>query len=580
MRVLPFISKVKIAVYLLCAVSAVNAQPVIHYFPAKNLRFANPLIAGRTQQTTLVIDRPDSLQSVVYFFDSSYQLVQQKQLPAVLYDAPFFSNNEGVHFVWQERVNDSILFKLTRISADGHVLPLQKMIPAEAKGRTYHQVVADRQSRFFFFFSIFKNQQSVFLRGILFDQQLAVLKKIDRAFAFDEELQRLCSPLVDVKGNIHFLLYDKLTNYRLSANAELYTIPSDGDDAIVESFQFQKAKFYDVILYDHPAGSEIRLAGFYYDGSDKIKQGLACISFPYERGNPASEKYFPLSKEQRVLIQQDMEHVRRKNDVMDFLKLKDIYEEEGHVYFSTWLMDVPNQLFYKDNEREALQNREVVTWMKGASGILPPGAVRVTTRSVITAAPVVNSVMGVMPMSDVVSPQQNGNVFLSVRELSNPFLPNLPVAGINRPGSFNASYGYGFRPKKIGIFSIPETGDTMWFRMMPGDYHIRTATYEPALWNYPLAVNGGLQFVHPHQQGEWGTDKKQKKDSTDTLQPMLVKVDAQGTFAQPFSQLVLNDRLFFYSKPLRIADGKYLSAFKGKGDGNNGIALLTFVTRE
>lgn len=548
----------------------------IHYYMAEGLQFNNPVIAGKMQQTTLVIDRPDSLRTLAYFFDSSYHLIKQEQLPAVAYDAPLFSNDNGIHLLWQERVNDSIRFNLIRIAADGRVMPFQKMIPAEGKRGAYQQVVADRQSRFFFFYSLLKNQQSIFLKGILFDQQLSVLKKIDRAFAYDEDLQRLCSPLVDAKGNIHFLLYDKLTNYRLSANTELYTIPSDGDDAVVESFQFEKKKFYDVILYDPPGGSSIRMAGFYYDGSTKIKQGLACISFPYERGNEISQKFFPLSKGQRDFIQKDMEHVRRKNDLMDFLKLKDIYEENGKVFFTTWLMDLPNQMFYKDNEREELQNREVMTWVRGSY----PGSAGRGSFYTTTTRTAVTRLVGVTQMNDVATQQANGNLFLSITDIPVNNLPRMQAAGMNRAGSFTSLYGAAFRPQKIGIFSIPETADTMWFRMLPWNYHIATVAYEASLWNYPLAVDKTLQFVHFHQQDEFAADGLIKNDTAYNRKPMLVSVGEQYARASLLPQLVVDDNIFFFSKPYRISGGRYLTAFKGRGEGNNGIALLNFVTRE
>ncbi len=542
-------------------------QPDIRYHELPVNGFLNPVVLGKTGNQYVIMDRPGPANTQLYFLDTAYQLQTQKTVPSYLYDVPVFGGKDQIQFLWQKQERDSLGVFSTVIKESGEIKDLSKMIPAPKPAPGYEQVVADKQNRFFLFYSFFKTKESLVLKAALFNRELVLLKQIDRAFACDFELDRPQSPVLDIKGNIHLLIYDRLTNYRLSATAQLYTIPIEGDDAIAESFQFDKAKFYDLLFFDDAANSQVKIAGFYYDGTNRVKQGIATVAFPYERGNEMIQRFFPFSKEQRESIAQKMEHVRRKNDVMDFVKLKEIYEEDGTVTVTAWVMDVPNQQLYKDNEKEEMQNRDLAGWVKSRDATAP---YRVASKKIIASAPYIASVQGVMASPDVVSPQPNGNMFLQTRQVINPFSPSLPVA----MPSYNNTATY--TPFKIGLFTIPAKADSLQFHLLPGDFHIRSVYTSVSLWNQPLQVNGKLNFLHYHIPSENSMPVNQKTGKEEQMQPMLITVNDRSETVSPLVQLNTKDNMTFYSRPWKINEKDYLVAYKFPGSKSNGVALIRF----
>jgi hypothetical protein len=532
------------------------------------ISFRSPVCIGKTNQGFAVIDIVSADSSALHLIDTNLQLIRTQMLPAAAYEANAFTRENEVHFIWQQRAGDSTRISLWQVKEAGEPVITERTETAPGSKHIFQQMASDKKNRFSFFYTFFAGPQQLVMKGILFDSSLRRIKNIDQSFDYDANLQRLTQVLLDPRGNLHLVIYDKLTNYRLSAGIQVYTIPYNSENSVTETYRFDKAKFYDLIFFDNPAVEQLQLAGFYYNGATRIKEGLATIGLPYERKLPITQKFYPLNKEQRNQLQQQMQHVRRKNDVMDFVKLKDIIEEDGQVLLSTWILDVPNYLLVKDNEREDANNTDITKWMRPGKegsvesrvqGLYPS---RVVTRSATTTS--------VSNLREVYSLQPGGNQFLSAPQqpiVQNPQAGRPGMAGLP-PVDLKIKW---VQPQKFAFFSLDAGRDSMWFRTLPADFPITAASYQPWLWDYPMAENGRISFIH-----------KGPSTKTIAVSPVpvnknanavsWVRIGAAGTFISSLSPQVTDEHRF--SKPFRIAAGKYLSFYRQTATAEAGIAII------
>lgn len=549
-------------------------QLTVTYQSIPGISFRSPVCIGKTNKGFAIIDIVSADSSVLYFMDTNLRPIKTHMLPAAVYEANAFTKGNEVHFIWQQRSGDSASIRLWQVKEEGEVYSTERMETAPGSKHVFQQMASDKKNRYSFFYTFFAGPQQLVIKGILYDSSLQRVKKIDQSFAYDANMQRLTQVLLDPKGNLHLVIYDKLTNYRLSAGIQVYTIPYGSENFVTETYRFDKVKFYDLIFFDNPAAEQVQLAGFYYNGATKIKEGLAAIGLPYERKLPVTQKIFPLTKEQRNELQQQMQHVRRKNDVMDFVKLKDIIEEDGQVFLSTWILDVPNYMLVKDNEREDATNTDIAKWMRpGKEGTFESRVQGLYPSRVITRSTTATSVSN---MREVYSLQPGGNQFLSAppqQIVQNPQAGRPGIAGLP-PVDLKIRW---VKPQKFAFFSLDARQDSMWFRILPADFPINTASYQPWLWDYPMAENGRLSFIHKNQSAEIApiSPDPVQKNSKDVS---FIRIGAAGSLISSLSPQVTKEHLF--SKPFRVKAGKYLSFYRQTTTAEAGIATIEIKEKD
>lgn len=555
--------------FLCSAGNGAAQQLTVTYQAIPGISFRSPVCIGKTNKGFAVIDIFSADSSVLHFMDTNLQPIKTRMLPAAAYEAYAFTQNNEVYFIWQQRSGDFARISCWQVREEGEIQITERMEFAPGSKHVFQQMASDKKNRFSVFYTFFAGPQQLVIKGVLFDSSLQRIKKVDRSFAYDSTMHRLTQVLLDTRGNLHLVIYDKLTNYRLTAGIQVYTLPFDSENFVTETYRFDKVKFYDLIFFDQPAAEQVQLAGFYYNGATRIKEGLATIGLPYDRTSTVTQKFYPLSKDQRSELQQEMRHVRRKNDIMDFVKLKDIIEEDGQVFLSTWILDVPNYLLVKDNEREDPDNTDITKWLR-------PGREGSFESRVQGSYPSPNitrslSATSVSNMREVYSLQPGGNQFLSA--VQQPIVQN-PQAG--RPGMaglplVNLRINW-VKPRKFAFFALNSRQDSMWFRILPADFPINTASYQPWLWDYPMVENGTVSFVHKNLSAAptaIAPVPAQQKESRDIS---FLRIAAAGTDRITLSPQITHQHLF--SKPFRIKAGRYLCFYRQTATAEAGIARL------
>jgi hypothetical protein len=166
-------------------------------------------------------------------------------------------------------------------------------------------------------------------------------------------------------------------------------------------------------------------------------------------------------------------------------------------------------------------------------------------------------------MPEVSTAQPGGNRFLNIRPN-----PQRRMAELLGPGGNTQHIGVAppviqlhKLPSKLAYFHIDMSGNAAWQQVVPGDFPIVTASYQPVLWNYPLAGPNSLYFIAPPQ-----VEGKNKKAA------QFVGLQEQKTTATILSDKWTDN--IYISRPLKLASQKYLAAYIDEANDKRGLVLL------
>jgi hypothetical protein len=531
-------------------------------YKQERLLFHKPVFIGRSGTNYLLMDLPDARGTRVYSFTPSLQLVTEIRIPHGAFYGQYHSKNGRTNIVWQERAQDTTSLLMYSIYENGQA-ETSKRVAVSVGQNNYTRVLTDKNNGHYLLYNLFTDrQQHLIINGLLLDSLFNTIKKIGVSFNFDTTLDRLAGPLLDTEGNVHMVLYDKLTNYRGSVAMRINTLPRNDGAALEERFHFDRIKLYDLLLYDNPVDKQVQLAGFFYDGSSKHTSGIASIRFPYQRINQVSHTFNRFSLEQRSYLARGMEHVRKRDDVFDYMKMKDILEENGDVLIDAWMIDLPKKRIIKDREQEQFSNNNIYRWIRDDPERIQfrntPNRVK-NDQSLTTDAG--NTLW-------YFNPDPSGNSASATR----------PVFGAPNSGS-RTKKDDKFRngallpepartgPEKIAFFSMDAKGRFGWMQILPGSIPIHYISRSNNLLNYPLPENGEWHFPYLQE-----ASKASGKDEDITGGLSMLSVGRTGIKQEASPRSVTGD--YFFSKPFKLNNGKYLSAYTDIRSGQSGLAVL------
>lgn len=352
---------------LLITINTVRTSAQLATFDVKtvkNVYLSSPKLISFNKGYTQVLDFSDSGRSRLYILDSNLNITSTRDLPYQAYTGHQKRIGDTTMMLWNSISIDSIHFTMLKLGVQGEVLSQQKWAFNKKEYPAFRFSSTDENGRFVFYYSLYQDStDKVLVNGVLIDQQTEKTKPLSYSVDFDEALQRFKMPLVDVQGNIHVAVYDKLTNYRLAATVQLYTIPFKETSLLTETFSFDKVKFYDLEFADNTQTHEIQLRGFYYNGLTKVKTGLASVGFPYERINTISNHFTPVADLQKFYLMEGLSFYNKRFEPLDYLKVRGIQQQKGNTLINTWIINMPYKQFVKDREAEYANNMQPPRWL-------------------------------------------------------------------------------------------------------------------------------------------------------------------------------------------------------------------------
>jgi hypothetical protein len=346
----------------------------VQRYELSEITLSQPELLGKVGKHYMLLDRKtDSGKGVpLYILDSNKQFEKKVYLPAYAAAARRHITGDQLRLTYManRRVPASSPIYILQVNEDGifrnlaAIQPDSSAFPPSIIGNNTHLQLI------YSFYSL--KDSGIFFTGMLVDSTGASVKTLAYKVDFDPDFSQQPQVILDSKGNIHVIITERLSSYRLSSAVSINTIPFHGDELTSETFRFERIKFNRLILSDNPGQQMVQLQGFYYDGQIKnTKKGLVSLQLPYERGKQPNNKFNLFPDHLRVQLRKHLVHLHRKDDVMNTLSLNNFVTEKGATLLSFWVRDVA--AFEQQGEFETDQNREKL-WANMAKNMKLPEA--------------------------------------------------------------------------------------------------------------------------------------------------------------------------------------------------------------
>lgn len=542
---------------LLLALYTARAQsPELILHDQPGIIFKSPVIASATAGHLLVIDMPQAGTTPLYVFDSAFLLKQVRYLPAAAY------------YGWRGKSGDTLICSwmdaqvhVYYMAANGDSL-LHQALPVQ-QGWLPLATEADSEGRYILFYQSGQTRNRQWMvKGQLLNRYSGRLYPVQMQVDVDADLERSMGPLVDARGSVHTLVYDKLTSYRLSATVRMHTLSPERNDTLsTDAYQFDKVKWYDAVFYDNSATGGLVFQGMYYNGADKTKTGLSTLVFPYARGSQIKQRFTPFSTLQQSILTEGLTNINFRFPQLDYMKVSGLYPMQNRLFISAWMLDMPYKQFNKDAEQEMFSNIQPSSWLKNArNAYAPPGAAKAATRNGLRDG---NS----QPTTTLRDRVVGGNAMLSQNMLVPPTISNTGTANTSGSKTTRTETPAQLLMPRLGklvYFSLDSTGGFDWFQVADNTFPVMQATPTPWLHNNPMYVNGKYYFLH--------TVTASANLGENRFRMHLSTVGKQGALRQPISELLTGTRIFLV--PVAVRPGVFAAIYLGAEQAASGIAEI------
>jgi hypothetical protein len=510
---------------MLILIKTIAAQQVgMELFSMQGKVFKSPRLIGKVGSHYMVMDELGKWPALIHTFDSSFKLVNTTEAYISSSSINFIISNNAVNIIWKTWLRDTLSVSVVKLDENGNEIWFngsKHYFPR--KYASTPLLVTDAKHGYFLYYSLSDDGLNHDrMRGVLIDSNWTEVKTIDHSFDYDNKQSTIASPLVDATGNVYMAVFDKLSNYHLSATVAIHRFPLTNDKVITKNFQFEKTKFHEFDFTEDADRQSIKLTGFYYDGQLRSKKGIAKLVFSDKGSGLAASHFYEFPPELADELRANLRTAKKKDDPTENLRLKDIFEKKGSLFLSAWLVDIPSYqlVMDKDVDKEDPAEEKRKKYDKGGSVI------------------------------QSTNPSVNGWVYNSKGNTSSPFEDLMREN--NNLGKAIFSYHQNQSSKCLVYFSIDSMGQYK-YQVVPNNNY-----YGPGpinLNNHPLVYNGHLFFLNNNAQIDGTTKKLPVTNKT----VAVLKYDKTAKSSALASFGIEN--FYFLSKPAEIAPGTYLSIF-------------------
>lgn len=550
--------KAMLIFYSLFAVIVIHAQSMqVRLQESGGVKLNVPKFLSSTGSQYQLIDIVQGSGAVLVKVDSGFSRVESRlNLPTQAYNGFLGGINDTALAVWQEELNDSIVIQLLESTAGAGNEKIERWSINKMKHPRVDYMINDVNNRFFFLYTVYNDTVgSIVFNGVLLDRISKKLQSVVWSLEFDQDQQRLKAPIVDGYGNIHAVIYDKLTNHKLSASIQLYTRSITDQSTIIETFSFDKIKLYDLDFSDNPIAAEVQLRGFYYAGDNKGKAGLVSIGFPYKRTNKLSQKFTPVPEWQKLFLVEGLGAYNKRFEPLDYLKATGFAHHSGSTVIGGWVLDMPYKNFVKDREQENLINTLPSAWValkKENQG--PQKGTKPSQRN------------------DQLKQQQSNNMLsesgqfrfglANVNTRNNAVLPptiNDTRSRLSSDMPYQVIVSPFIKIGKIAFFVINENGAYDWIQVVSSDFPLKAIQRTSQLFGNSIIYRNMVYTVVPVTVGE-------------TKRLKLLQMGKSG-----INELVLDETIpvdAIYGIPQKIKEGHFISLYKDVVNEKSGILHL------
>ncbi len=567
---------------------SIAQDPLLQLFESKilynNSRLSNPRLLGKVGHNYMMTDMT-SRGSTLSVFDSSFQFIQQTEQLPVFYRAFKHITGDSLQVTWNEFHTDEEWLCLQAFDQNGKSSAVRKLVINNPEHKLMSLVTDKDCKKYFFYTLLAKDSPNIVIEGVLLDANWQKLKNITASFQLHTALERAPMPIVDAAGNIQLFVYDKLSNYRLSASLTVNTLPFQSNNFQKEEFRFDIIKIYNPVFSDDPSRQSILMNDFFYDGQSKVKKGIVSIRIPYERGKGIISVLEEMPDSVQQILRGQTQNLRARQPFMESVVTTEIFQQDKTAFFIADLLDLPLHQLVRDMEVEPearSHNRVRYRYDR-------PGRIGITTR--IGGAPAstsqqlaANAPIVINSNSTVVSSVAGQSGTQTIQNSQNPELvaktmdrsannENSRNNTSKQSPAVNTGVVYAIpvsKNEKRVVFYIDNRGQIQWHQYLSPD----AASLKFSLdfpYSFPLIEGNDRHFLHYDITGIKSLLPENKEDEI-LLRFTDTHITSKGL--RQYQTNISSERGTKLHRPILLANGKYLMPYTNMLKGKSGLALL------
>jgi hypothetical protein len=517
---------------------------------------ANPRLLGKVGSNYLMMDYSRKGTSLTVF-DSSFRFLNLTEQIPDFFIAHKNIEHDSLRVTWNESHTDEEWLCLQTFDQNGKC-PGIRIVTMDNPEHRFINYVTDKLSRLHLFYSLhISSAQNVILKGMVLDNNWQKLRDISGTFKMNMSLERAPVPMIDVLGNIHVFVYDKLSNYRLSAKLTVNTLLSGEDNFREETFSFDKLKLYDPYFSEDPERKQFLMRDFFYDGQTKEKKGIVTLRIPYERGAGIVSLIQQIPDSVQVLLRSHTKNLRARQPVIESLITTEVFENNAATVFLTDLLDLPIHQLVRDVEVEPEQRNQNRSRYRNSGP-------RYSDQQSPSGG---NSGTTSQSWQDRVrqGPTATNLGSSSVEAYSPP-----PTGSSSRNTNPSIWFPQPVNEKRL-VFFIDSADNIKWYQYLPEEYTTLKFSMESPV-SYVMKNESEWQFLHYHDNGFAAGNYSPGDNHPYDMAISLTRISPTGITSLK-AKAVCDAGIKFF-KPLMLSEGKYLMPYTNVLLKKSGLALL------
>lgn len=284
---------------LFCIVAAIvlRAQDKgFRFFPVKEQPVLQQVMAGVLDGRFFLMNQPSSPGLHLYIYDTSTQTGTTRSYAFPLPVASVQVQDRVIRFLATTREQEGLAADLLELDKEGRIIRRQHLALPGLQGPV--RLLTSHDSKLWLFSQVIrKNADSAVLRAVLAGVDGKIRKQLLYSFRHHAELEADPELFLDKQGNTHIMVYDKYTNYRMSSDLTVNTVPVNEELIVSETFTFEKVKLKTMRLFQDNGCNCLKAEGLYVDGSTRNNKGIYSVVFPAVRKNELAPRFIPFTTE-------------------------------------------------------------------------------------------------------------------------------------------------------------------------------------------------------------------------------------------------------------------------------------------
>lgn len=330
-------------VFWLAATTRLAAQQYeFNFLPIKDLAVEQQNIVGKLGDHLFLQNHqnPQALELLLY--NISTQNSKTRNYPFPTQKMVVLASETTLLFVSTALSNGVLTAWFLEIDQQGEVV-LKKEMPLPMNKPLVHLLPSADKKHILFYQLSKRNPDSSFINGVIASAAGEQKKQLSYSFRHSTELDMEPVVFLDNHANTHVLVTDKYSNYRISGDLTLNTIPFAEEQIISETFSFNQVKLRDLRVFQNNECSCLQAEGMYVSGLDKHNKGIYSIAFPPGRKNELAPRFIPFQPDMirqfRAGFSATDETIQKNLEIQDIL-----YSDSGSYVIARLNVGVPQKL--------------------------------------------------------------------------------------------------------------------------------------------------------------------------------------------------------------------------------------------